>query len=62
MYYVSPRLNKQQWEFIVGGVAFLSVLLPNYGHFRACAIIGVLTTTFTSLYLIIGSLTHGQVL
>ena len=46
----------------MGGVAFLAVFVPDYGHFRSGAVIGILTTTITSLYMFIASLSFGQVL
>lgn len=62
LYYANANLNKREWQYIVGGVAFLAVLVPDYGHFRSGAVIGILTTTITSAYLFIASLSIGQVL
>jgi predicted membrane-bound spermidine synthase len=62
LYYANASLDKLQWEYIVGGVAFLAVFVPDYGHFRSGAVIGILTTTITSLYMFIASLSIGQVL
>jgi len=45
----------------VGGVAFLAIFVPDYGHFRTGAVIGILTTTLTSFYLFVASLSIGQV-
>lgn len=60
LYYANASLDKLQWEYIVGGVAFLAVFVPDYGHFRLGAVIGILTTTITSLYMFIASLSFGQ--
>lgn len=46
----------------MGGVAFLAVFVPDYGHFRSGAVIGILTTTVTSFYMFIAALSIGQVL
>lgn len=61
LYYANSSLDKRQWQYIVGGVAFLAVLVPDFGHFRSGAFIGVVTTTITSVYLLIAALSYGQV-
>ncbi|KAG0629728.1 hypothetical protein M758_1G125400 [Ceratodon purpureus] len=60
LYYANPRLNKREWTYIAGGVSFLAVLVPDFGHFRSGAFIGVITTTITSIYLLVAALSYGQ--
>jgi auxin influx carrier (AUX1 LAX family) len=62
LYYANPRFDKRQWQYIVGGVAFLAVLVPDFGQFRSGAFIAVITTTITSIYLLVAALSLGQVI
>nr|XP_024369350.1 auxin transporter-like protein 2 isoform X2 [Physcomitrium patens] len=61
LYYANSNLNKREWQYIVGAVAFLAVFVPDYAHFRSGVAIGILTTTITSLYMFIAALSVGQV-
>jgi len=61
LYYANDSLNKRQWGYVVGLFALISVIVPSFGHFRVGAIVGVSSTTITSLYLFVASLVHGQV-
>lgn len=60
LYYANPRFDKRQWQYIVGGVAFLAVLVPDFGQFRSGAFIAVMTTTITSIYLLVAALSFRQ--
>ena len=61
LYYANASLNKPEWQYIVGGVAFLAVFVPDYGHFRSGAVNGILMTTVTSFYMFVAALSVGQV-
>lgn len=61
LYYANANLDKRQWQYIVGGAAFFAVFVPNFGHFRLGALIGVLTTSISSVYMISAALAQGQV-
>lgn len=62
LYYANANLDKRQWQYIVGGAAFFAVFVPDFGHFRLGALVGVLTTSISSVYMISAALAQGQVI
>lgn len=60
LYYANDNLNKREWQYIVGAVAFLTVFVPDFKHFRLGSLIGVLTTSITSVYMLIAAISQGQ--
>lgn len=53
--------NKRTWTILFGALSVPTVLLPSVHNFRIVSILGILTTTITSLYLTLAAVEHGQV-
>ncbi|KAJ7296907.1 hypothetical protein O6H91_Y092600 [Diphasiastrum complanatum] len=62
LYYINSSLDKRQWMFLVGTFSLLSIFLPSFRHFRAGAVLAILTTTITAVYMTAASRTNGQIL
>jgi len=52
---------KRTWTILFGALAVPTVLLPSVHNFRIVSILGILTTTITSLYMTLAAIKHGQV-
>ncbi|CAM6085899.1 unnamed protein product [Calypogeia fissa] len=61
-YYLSDKLDKQQYTLIFGGLSMCMVLLPSLHNFRVFSFVGVLTTTYTAWYLLIATIKQGRVI
>lgn len=59
-YYLNPHLNKRTWAIIFGAASLSVDLLPTLHNFRIFSFVGVLTTTYTSWYMLTAALVRGQ--
>lgn len=60
-YYLNPHLNKRTWAIIFGALSLTVDLLPTLHNFRIFSFVGVLTTTYTSWYMLSAAISRGQV-
>ncbi|GLJ38158.1 hypothetical protein SUGI_0776840 [Cryptomeria japonica] len=60
-YYLNSKYNKREWAIIFGAMSMLTCLLPSFHNFRVWSIMGVITTTYTSWYMVVAGLIHGKV-
>jgi len=60
-YYLNPHLSKRTWALIFGAASLSVDLLPTLHNFRIFSFVGVLTTTYTSWYMLSSAIAHGQV-
>ena len=61
LYLLSDQLNKQQWTFVFAAPTLGILLLPGLEHFRVLTLLGLLTTTYTALYMVSAAALHGPV-
>ena len=60
-YYLNSSLDKRTWALIFGAASLTVDLLPTFHNFRVFSFVGVLTTTYTSWFILIAAITGGQV-
>ncbi|KAL9258091.1 Auxin transporter-like protein [Drosera capensis] len=61
IYYINDNLDKRTWTYIFGACCATTVFIPSFHNYRIWSFLGLLMTTYTSWYLTIASLVHGQV-
>ncbi|ONK63357.1 uncharacterized protein A4U43_C07F14210 [Asparagus officinalis] len=61
VYYMNSNWYKRTWTILFGALAVPTVLLPSVHNFRIVSVLGILTTTITSLYMTLAAVKHGQI-
>lgn len=59
---MNSNWDKRTWTILFGALAVPTVLLPSIHNFRIVSILGILTTSITSLYMTLAAVKHGQVI
>jgi len=62
IYYINDKLDKRTWTYIFGACCATTVFIPSFHNYRIWSFLGLAMTTYTSWYLTIASLLHGQVI
>ncbi|KAJ4909147.1 Auxin transporter-like protein 3 [Raphanus sativus] len=60
IYYINDKLDKRTWTYIFGACCATTVFIPSFHNYRIWSFLGLAMTTYTSWYLTIASLLHGQ--
>ncbi|KAF3796417.1 Auxin transporter-like protein 5 [Nymphaea thermarum] len=61
IYYINDNLDKRTWTYIFGACCATTVFVPSFHNYRIWSFLGLVMTTYTSWYLTIAALLHGQV-
>eukprot|EP00249_Psilotum_nudum_P012852 c24007_g1_i1 orf=582-2012(-) len=61
IYYINDHFNKRTWTYIFGACCSLTVFIPSFHNYRVWSFLGLVMTTYTSWYLTIAALVHGQI-
>lgn len=57
---LDDQLSKRDWSFVWGFIFLLMLFIPNFRHYRAMSVLGVLTTTYVAWFMTTQSLVHGR--
>ncbi|CAN6481338.1 unnamed protein product [Victoria cruziana] len=61
IYYINDNIDKRTWTYIFGACCATTVFVPSFHNYRIWSFLGLVMTTYTSWYLAIAAVLHGQV-
>jgi len=60
-YILNNSFSKRDWSFIWGGIFMFVAFIPTFRHYRVLSVLGILTTTYTSWYMLVAALAQGPI-
>eukprot|EP00980_Cylindrotheca_fusiformis_P012672 scaffold3103_cov136-Cylindrotheca_fusiformis.AAC.10 len=59
-YILSDSISKRSWALMWGSLFSLVAFVPTFRHYRILAIVGIMTTTYTSWFMTVTSIVEGK--